>query len=338
YTAEVYRGKQKAIRHLGYYAVYVMFFPQLVAGPIERPQHLFPQLFKKHNFSWQNIYEGLRLMAWGFFKKVVIADRVGMYADPVFNSPESITGFSGLLALFFFSIQIYADFSGYSDIALGASRCMGIELSINFNRPYQASNIKSFWKRWHISLSSWFRDYLYIPMGGNRVSPLRHKFNLMTSFALSGLWHGASWNFLLWGVLHGGYTVGFESFKKRFPAFKMPSVLAWLITMLCVGVGWLFFRSVNIKHGWEFLRNSLIMRPNLNAGFFSGRELSFGLFNLGISFTFIFFMLIVEAKTDPLLLNLTRKKSVDIVLFIIVLWLIIFFGVFNRSSFIYFQF
>ncbi|MBC7936428.1 MAG: MBOAT family protein [Rhizobacter sp.] len=338
YTVEVYRGKQKAIKHLGYYSLYVMFFPQLVAGPIERPQHLLPQLFAHHKFSWQNMYEGLRLMAWGFFKKVVVADRIGMYADTVFAAPGNITGISGLLAVFFFSIQIYADFSGYSDIALGAARCMGINLRINFNRPYQSVNIKEFWKRWHISLSSWFKEYVYIPLGGNKVSPLRHKFNLMTTFILSGFWHGASWNFLIWGMLHGGYTLSFESFKKRVPALKLPSLAGWFITMVCVGFGWIFFRADGWQQAIAFIRHSFSFHPNSNGNFFSVAELNFGLFNIALSFAFIWFMLLVEKITDPVLLNLNKKRTTGIVLFILSIWLIVFFGVFNRSSFIYFQF
>ncbi|MBI2731361.1 MAG: MBOAT family protein [Sphingobacteriales bacterium] len=168
YTIEVYRGKQNAIRHFGYYALYVMFYPQLVAGPIERPYHLFPQFFTVQKFSTEKLYEGLRLMAWGFFKKLVIADRIGEYVDVVFKNPADVNAGNIWLAVFYFSIQIYADFSGYSDIAIGAARCMGIDLMINFNRPYFSLNIREFWTRWHISLSTWFRDYLYIPMGGNR--------------------------------------------------------------------------------------------------------------------------------------------------------------------------
>lgn len=337
YTIEVYRGKQQAIRHLGYYSLYVMFYPQLVAGPIERPQHLFPQLFKEHTFSWQNIYEGLRLMAWGFFKKLVVADRIGIFADNIFANPAGITGFSGILALFFFSIQIYADFSGYSDIALGAARCMGINLRINFNRPYQSVNIKEFWKRWHISLSSWFRDYVYIPLGGNRVSPLRHKLNLMTTFALSGFWHGASWNFLLWGMLHGGYTLLYESFKKRSGAFSIPKVTGWMITMIAVGFAWIFFRAESWQDAIIFIKRSFIIRQSADGGLLSVAIL-FGRLNLLMSFVFILFMLAVEKFTDPVLLKMNQKKIADIILFVTTIWLIIFFGVFNKSSFIYFQF
>ena len=202
YTIEVYRGKQKAITHAGYYALYVMFYPQLVAGPIERPQNLLPQFLKKQPFSSQKLYEGLRLMAWGFFKKLVIADRIGQYADAVFNHPEHAGTLPVWLAVFFFSIQIYADFSGYSDIAIGAARCMGIDLSINFNRPYSSKNIREFWKRWHISLSSWFRDYVYIPLGGNRKGLLRKNINLLLTFILSAIWHGAGWTCIVWGFLH----------------------------------------------------------------------------------------------------------------------------------------
>ncbi|MFT3981707.1 MAG: MBOAT family O-acyltransferase [Ferruginibacter sp.] len=338
YTIEVYRGKQKAVTHLGYYSLYVLFYPQLVAGPIERPQHLLPQLFAHHRFSWQNIYEGLRLMAWGFFKKVVIADRIGMYADSVFNAPQDITGISGILAIFFFSIQIYADFSGYSDIALGAARCMGINLCINFNRPYESVNIKEFWKRWHISLSSWFREYVYIPLGGNRVSAWRHKLNLMITFALSGFWHGASWNFMIWGLLHGGYTLTFESYHKRFSKAFLPKIATWFITMLAVGFAWIFFRVDGWNNALVFIRNCFAFTTN-HTGFWLGTaEMNFGQFNLALSLVLILYMLLVEKLTDPVLFRLNRVRVMDIAFFVAAIWLIIFLGVFNRSSFIYFQF
>ena len=338
YTIEVYRGRQKAIRHLGYYSLYVMFFPQLVAGPIERPQHLFPQLFAKHHFSWQNIHEGLRLMAWGFFKKVVVADRIGIYADAVFSQPQHISGLSGVIAVLFFSIQIYADFSGYSDIALGAARCLGINLCINFNRPYQSVNIKAFWQRWHISLSSWFKEYVYIPLGGNRVSKWRHKLNLMTTFALSGFWHGASWNFLLWGLLHGSYTLCYENFKEKRSHIHLPSIAGWAITMCAVGFAWIFFRAADWATAMQFIQNSSAFLFSNKQPLIGSMESNFGLFNLALSGIFILLMLFIEKFTDPMLLQLNRKKLFDVSLTAACIWLMIFFGVFNRSNFIYFQF
>jgi alginate O-acetyltransferase complex protein AlgI len=203
YTIEVYRRKQKAERHLGIYALYVMFYPQLVAGPIERPQNLLHQFREKHDFDYDRVTSGLRLMLWGFFKKVVIADRLAILVNQVYLSPSKYSGVQLLLATYCFTVQVYCDFSGYSDIAIGAAEVMGFRLMKNFDRPFFSETTADFWKRWHISLSSWFRDYLYIPLGGSRVSPLRHISNLLFVFALCGLWHGAAWTYVSWGCFVG---------------------------------------------------------------------------------------------------------------------------------------
>ena len=198
YTIEVYRGHQKAERHFGIYSLYVMFYPQLVAGPIERPQNILPQMHAKHEFKYENVVEGLRLMLWGFFKKIVIADRLAIYVDAVYNNADKHSGITLITATVFFAFQIYCDFSGYTDIARGAARVMGYELMLNFRRPYLAKSIKEFWSRWHISLSTWFRDYLYIPLGGNRVPIPRWYLNLMIVFMISRLWHGAALTYIIW--------------------------------------------------------------------------------------------------------------------------------------------
>jgi D-alanyl-lipoteichoic acid acyltransferase DltB (MBOAT superfamily) len=340
YTVEVYRGKQKAIRHPGYYALYVLFYPQLVAGPIERPQHLFPQFFREQKFSSQKLYEGLRLMAWGFFKKLVIADRIGQYADAVFNNPGHAGTLPVWLAVFFFSIQIYADFSGYSDIAIGAARCMGIDLNINFNRPYLSANIREFWKRWHISLSSWFRDYVYIPLGGNRKGTLRKNINLLITFILSALWHGAGWTFIAWGFLHGIYTLLYDSFKKHFSAVKIPYVMAWLLTCGCTGVAWIFFRASSLNNAMEIIAQGSNLR---NISFddiiiIPGAKIEFGNFTLIFSFCMIVYMFLIEKFTTPKLFDLDSKRIRDIGIFASSVLLIIFFGIFQKTSFIYFQF
>lgn len=197
YVIDVYRGDLPAERHFGYYALYVSFFPQLVAGPIERPENLLPQLRADHKFSRDDTAAGLRLMLTGFFKKIAVADLCAAYVVPVFSDPEHANGMSVILAAVLFAFQIYGDFAGYTDIAIGCARVMGIKLMKNFDRPYTAESIKEFWARWHISLSSWFRDYLYIPLGGNRCSKARHLCNLMTVFLVSGLWHGAAWTYVI---------------------------------------------------------------------------------------------------------------------------------------------
>jgi alginate O-acetyltransferase complex protein AlgI len=278
YTIEVYRGHQKAERHFGYLALYIMFYPQLVAGPIERPQHILHQLHEEHAFEYQRVADGLKRMAWGMFKKVVIADRMTFFVNPVYNDPTSHSGPALVLATLAFAIQIYCDFSGYSDIALGSAQVMGIKLMKNFDHPYFARSIGEFWQRWHISLSTWFRDYLYIPLGGNRVSKPRWVFNILVTFLISGLWHGANWTYIIWGGLHGFYYILSaltESLRQKLSALtrldKLPrlqTALATLTTFAFVTFAWIFFRarsladalyiSGHLFSGWQtFLSQSL---------------------------------------------------------------------------------
>ncbi|MBW2967124.1 MBOAT family protein, partial [Candidatus Woesearchaeota archaeon] len=205
YTIDVYRGRIMPEKHLGIFAVYVSFFPQLVAGPIERAKNLLPQFYRKVDFDYVLVVAGLKLMLWGFFKKVVIADRLAIMVDYIYGDVTGFTGLSLIIATVFFAFQIYCDFSGYSDIAIGAAQVMGIRLMDNFKRTYLATSASDFWRRWHISLSSWFRDYIYIPLGGNRLSRFRGCLNILVVFLVSGLWHGANWTFVLWGLLHGIY-------------------------------------------------------------------------------------------------------------------------------------
>lgn len=248
YTIEVYRGHQKVERDFGIFALYVMFYPQLVAGPIERPQNILHQFHRRHYFEESRFVSGLRLMLWGFFKKIVIADNLATYGDLVFGDIHQYSGLPLIVAVFFYSFQIYCDFSGYSDIAIGTARTMGFKLMLNFDRPYKARSISEFWKRWHISLSSWFRDYLYIPLGGNRVTLPRWYMNLMIVFLVSGLWHGASWNFVIWGGLHGIYQIMGHVTKNAQAAIfkplgKLGDMLQNWITVALVAFAWIFFRA-----------------------------------------------------------------------------------------------
>jgi D-alanyl-lipoteichoic acid acyltransferase DltB (MBOAT superfamily) len=251
YTIEVYRGNQKAERHFGIYSLYVMFYPQLVAGPIERPQNLLHQFREQHTFDYDRVTSGLRLMAWGLFKKVVIADRLSIIVNAVYDNPHQYNSLSLLIATVFFSFQIFCDFSGYSDMAIGAARIMGFKLMTNFNKPYHASSIAEFWKRWHISLSTWFKDYLYISLGGNRVSIPRWYLNLFIVFIVSGLWHGANWTFIIWGALHGFYMVASLATAKirhRFGNRLQHDQLRGLSILLTYGLvtfAWIFFRAKN---------------------------------------------------------------------------------------------
>lgn len=241
YVVDVYRGKIPAEHHFGKYAAFISFFPTLLSGPIERADNLLAQIRQEHSFDYSQAVLGSREILFGLFKKMVIADTLAIYVNMVFDNVRSYSGFTLILAVLFYTIQIYCDFSGYSDIAIGVSRLLGINLKPNFRQPYFATSIKEFWGRWHISLSSWFRDYVYIPLGGNRVTPLRHKLNLMATFLVSGLWHGASWNFILWGGIHGGAQV-VESLLPKAKT-KAAVFFRWILTMLVVCIGWVFFRA-----------------------------------------------------------------------------------------------
>jgi alginate O-acetyltransferase complex protein AlgI len=257
YTIEVYQGNQKAERHLGIYALYVMFYPQLVAGPIERPQKLLHQFRELHGFDPDRIASGLKLMAWGFFKKLVISDRLAALVNPVFANPWLYHGASLRMATFFFVWQVYCDFSGYSDIAVGAAEVMGFKMTTNFRRPLLARSVRDLWARWHISLSSWFRDYVYIPLGGNRGGRCRWIVNVMVTFLISGLWHGASWRYVLWGALSGLWftaSVLSENFRKTVRQFsgldRSPALLHALqigMTFSLFALTLVVFRSPSLK-------------------------------------------------------------------------------------------
>jgi len=266
YVVEVYRGKQKAERHFGIYALYVMYFPQLVAGPIERPQNLLHQFHEPRSFDAERLRDGLSLALWGLFKKVVVADALAIYVDAVYNSSAHHNGTTLLVATYFFAFQIYCDFSGYSDIARGISRIYGIELMKNFETPYFASSISEFWSRWHISLSTWFRDYAYIPLGGNRVGRARNLFNLLAVFMLSGLWHGANWTFVVWGALHGGYLVAERLLgvgRAGAPAGLFRRAAATVVTFHLVLVAWVFFRADHVAVAADIVQRMVLTRGPL---------------------------------------------------------------------------
>jgi len=256
YVIEVYRGHQKAERHFGYYALYVMFFPQLVTGPIERPANLLRQLHEEKKFDYVNISKGMRLILFGFFVKMVVADHLGEYVDEVYGHLEEYNSWSVLGCMVFYSFQIYCDFFGYSTIALGSAKLMGFDLMDNFKTPYLAKNIAEFWHRWHISLSTWFRDYVYIPLGGSRVKFGRWAFNILVVFVLSGIWHGAAWTFLLWGFAHGLLHIVEKALRSRFPE-KEPrhkwlkisvDALCVVKTFVLVTLFWVMFRATDFEH------------------------------------------------------------------------------------------
>jgi alginate O-acetyltransferase complex protein AlgI len=256
YVIEVYERRQRAEHDFGLYALYVMFYPQLVAGPIERPQNLLHQFREVHRFEYGRVVAGLQLMAWGLVKKVVVADRLAELANRVYDAPRQFTGLPLVIGTVAFAFQIYCDFSGYSDIAIGSAQVMGFDLMKNFDRPYTARSISEFWRRWHISLSTWFRDYVYVPLGGNRVARPRWYANLFVVFLVSGLWHGARWTFVVWGALHGAYLIASlitaDARARVRAALRLerhPAVLRiaqTTVTFALVGVAWVFFRAVSL--------------------------------------------------------------------------------------------
>jgi alginate O-acetyltransferase complex protein AlgI len=344
YTIEVYRRNQKAERHFGIYALYVMFYPQLVAGPIERPQNLLMQFHSRHYFNSDKLLIGLRLMLWGFFKKVVIADRISFYVNQVYSNPGDYHYLNLIIATFFFAIQIYCDFSGYSDIAIGAAKTMGFDLMTNFNRPYFSKNIQDFWARWHISLSSWFRDYVYISLGGNRVKISRMYINIAVVFIISGLWHGANWTFIFWGAMNALFIISYMLLKsflnKAFPDNTFVRAVSILVTFILICMAWIFFRADNLHQAILIIKNIVTMKAAVPFATVIENVVhtQFGLSNSIIAILCIVIMFGVEKNSSPTLINFQTKTFGDIAFCSIILTLIIAFGVFHQSGFIYFQF
>lgn len=329
YTIEVYRGKQPAERNIFTYALYVLYFPQLVAGPIERPQNLIHQFKTKIAFNYDNITKGLYRISLGLFKKVVIADRLAMFTDPVFNDLSNSNGISVLVATIFFAFEIYCDFSGYTDIAIGLSNMMGISLMENFKNPYTSKSINEFWTRWHISLSTWFRDYLYIPLGGNRTKYARWMLNILIVFALSGLWHGASWNFIIWGLLHGSMIIIEKLLGKINIKFQIPSIIKLLFTFSFACFAWLFFRIKEIDD--VFIAFNHLINLDISESLpkvFNNIELLF-------AFLLIIILLFTERYINRYFI---RRKSMLILTTFSIFLLCYLFGEFYFKQFIYFQF
>lgn len=336
YTIEVYRGNQKAEKHFGIYALYVMFYPQLVAGPIERPQNTLHQFYEKHDFNFEDLKAGLMQMATGFFKKVVIADRISVLVDGAYKHPQSQSGLSLLIATLFYGFQIYCDFSGYSDIGIGAARTMGFRLMDNFRAPYFSRSVSEFWSRWHISLSTWFRDYLYIPLGGNRVSIPRWYLNLMIVFIVSGFWHGANWTFIVWGALHGAYLIGHiiinKLLQKTNYSFKPTVVKSFFqitTTYLLVSLAWVFFRAASISDAFYIIKSIFKISGSEHAAF-------------AINDTEIWFsvlLIVLLCIKEWFYLTIPTKNTFWFwPVFISIVFVCYFFGVFNNKQFIYFQF
>jgi alginate O-acetyltransferase complex protein AlgI len=269
YVFDIYRGRQKPISNLVDYAVFVSFFPLLVAGPIERANHLLPQVLKRREFDYTQAVDGCKLILWGMFKKIVIADNLARVVDKVFDNYQDFNGVSLVLAAIAFSVQIYCDFSGYSDIALGTAKLFGFELLSNFKFPYFSRNVAEFWRRWHISLSSWFRDYLYIPLGGSTQGKAKTVRNIFIIFLVSGFWHGASWNFLVWGAIHAfgilplvlldrnrTYVSNVVAEGRYLPRLK--ELFQMVITFSFVTFAWIFFRASDLHHAVSYLKRIFV--------------------------------------------------------------------------------
>ncbi|MBO5020997.1 MAG: MBOAT family protein [Clostridia bacterium] len=349
YSIDVYRGNIKAEPNFFYYALFVSFFPQLVAGPIERPDNLLPQFHAEHKFNLDDLFIGSKRMLAGFFKKIVVADTVAVYVNAVYNNPGKTGGLAIIIATILFAVQIYCDFSGYTDIAIGCARIMGYRLMQNFDRPYSSENIRDFWTRWHISLSSWFKDYLYIPLGGNRKGYTRKLINLFIVFLVSGLWHGAEWTFILWGLLHGIYRiVGDLTYKKREKLYARMGIdttsrpvrmLRTAITFVLVCFAWIFFRANNTA---ELLMILEKLFTSFSASTFAS-ELGLTLNSALIIILAIVIMILSDRKLtlakydSPNGAKLLGGTSLYLLWAIMFAWLILLASD-GSSAFIYFQF
>ncbi|MCD4735163.1 MAG: MBOAT family protein [Bacteroidales bacterium] len=333
YTIDVYFKKKDVEYHFGYYALYVSFFPQLVAGPIERSTRLLPQLRKTNHFDINNFVVGLKWIISGYFMKLVVADRLSLYVDAVYNNVDNHSGTSFIVATVLFAFQIYCDFAGYSSIAIGSARIMGYELMLNFKRPYFAQSIGEFWKRWHISLSTWFRDYFYIPLGGNRVVKGRWFVNILLTFIVSGFWHGANWTFIIWGTLHGVYLILENILKpvnKKFEGNFIPLIRIAIVFFL-VNFAWIFFRANSISDAFYIVSNLFDLQRPL---FVDSSTFFYAILGLILLFVHDFieerypnFGLYGKNATIPVGLY---YSSLTVIIFLI--------GVFNGGQFIYFQF
>lgn len=354
YTIDVYRGKKQAEKHFGIFALYVSFFPQLVAGPIERSTRLLPELQKVRKFDYQRICDGFKLILWGMFKKVVIADRVAVVVNQVFNNASDYSGFPLWIAAIFFAVQIYCDFSGYSDMAIGSAQVLGIPLMDNFKRPYFSKSIAEFWRRWHISLSTWFKDYLYIPLGGSRVSKSRWYLNIMITFVVSGLWHGANWTFVIWGALHGAYMIIGDMTKVlrekiyAYTHFFLKPVVKKIIricaTFILVDFAWIFFRANSLSDAMYIISN---LFTDISISHFFQMQTKLFQLGLGKQQFLIAVVAIIIMESVHLLqrhqrirhMLSTKPRFIRWTVLYIMILFVLFFGYSSSSNdFIYFQF
>jgi alginate O-acetyltransferase complex protein AlgI len=339
YTVDVYRGEVIPEKNLGKFALFVSFFPQLVAGPVERFNNLMPQLKKVTIFKLQFLYPAIRIAVWGFFKKMVIADRLAEIVDPIFKNVHSFSGSTLLLAGFLFVVQVYCDFSGYTDIATGVAKLFGVELSLNWKRPLLSKSLIEFWKRNHISITSWFRNYVYIPLGGNKVSYERWLLNIFLVFLISGLWHGANWTFVLWGAMHGLVYVSELIIKKRFPNSKLPFGLGHVYLLLFHTLSLIAFRAQSVGDLGMIYHKIF---SSFNFGLLSKELVQIkDFFPLILDLMLIAFLFFKEQQEEFMFINSKSNFYIQFLrpAFYICLFIGIFlFGNFNCNQFIYFRF
>lgn len=343
YTIDVFRGVKEPEKNLGIFAVYVSFFPQLVAGPIERSTRFLPQLHKTNMFRYDNISKGIKLILWGYFLKLVIADRAAIYVNAVYNNVHHHSGITFIAATILFAFQVYGDFAGYSSIAIGAAKIMGYDLMTNFNRPFFASTIGELWKRWHISLASWFRDYVYIPLGGNRVVKWRWYYNLLMTFVLSGLWHGAAWTYVIWGTLHGFFLIAtiliqahllkriINDKNKMF--FKISGII---LTNILFWVSQIFFRANSVSDAF-YITNKIFTSPG-KLFMPDGPGVTAPIYSLFAIILLMSIELKQEFFNDKFSLFDNHRGYIRMAMYSLLIALIVYIGVFDGGQFIYFQF
>lgn len=334
YIIDVYRKDIEAEKNFVNYAVFVSFFPQLVAGPIERAKNLLPQFHTKHCFNGDTFIDGLKMMIWGYFMKLCIAGNVAPYVDAVYNNVPNHNGSSFLLASIFFSFQIFCDFGGYSLIAIGTAKCLGFTLMQNFNHPYLSLSVKEFWRRWHISLSSWFADYVYKPLGGSRCSTIKHYRNLLLTMLISGLWHGANWTFVLWGGLHGMFLIVNSAYSKFVKHKSLsPKIIRIMTTYFFIVFAWIFFRANNVQDAFTIISKITTEQGHLFLGD--------GIPSLVLPILMICILLIKEIKDEyQFRISLMHHKNpwISIPASALVIAIILLCAEFNSGQFIYFQF
>ena len=333
YLVDIYKGKIDAEKHLGYYALYVSFFPQILCGPIERADYFIPQLKYGCKFEDKLAAEGLGRIIIGLFKKLAIADRLALYVGTVFDAPTAYPGLASIMAVAFYTIQIYCDFSGYSDMAIGMAQMLGIRTRENFNYPYFSRSIKEFWSRWHISLSSWLRDYIYIPLGGNRKGKMRKNLNTMAVFLVSGIWHGSSLSFVFWGALHGFWNMISTPKKDDDPVWKQ--ILQVLVTILGVAFTWIFFRAKDLATAFTMIKH-MILGFGLSIDQITASLLPFTGDNTCAAYFLIICLLILFQAVFEW--RRTRGKGTSYGWIAAMLAMTLLLGQFGSSSFLYGQF